>query len=230
MEEFLSHLKQLNILFIEDNQIMLQKTSNTLELFFSKVFMAQTVQEASEIYYENKIDFILSDIQLQDETIFNYLEKIRKSNYKIPIVLITSYYSNEYLFKASNLSIDGYIVKPLELDQLLHALTKAVKRNLPKDTIIELKDNASYNFFTKELKYKNKTISLGKKERELFHFLIQNKESYVPQDKIINHLWSFEDVTGSAVRNLINRIRSKLTNDIIITNKGQGWKIGLSDD
>lgn len=229
MEHYLPYLKKQNVLFIEDNAVMLEKTASTLQIFFAKVYCAQSVLEAFSFYHEKKVDFIISDIELHDETIFEFLVEVRRKNYTIPIVLISAYCENSYLLKASNLSVDGYVIKPIELNQLLETLTKAIKRNLPSEMLLHFKDGISYNLFSKELLYNNKVIILGKKELELFDLLVRNQDKYLSKDEIEEKLWPIDDVTDSAVRNLINRIRSKLFADIIITAKGRGWKIGLKN-
>ena len=226
MEQYLPYLKRLNILFIEDNPVMLEKTASTLKIFFDKVLCAQSVLEAFSLYHENRVDFILSDIQLHDETIFEFLEEVRLSNYSLPIVLLSSYYENSYLLKASNISVDGYVIKPIELNQLLQTLTKAIKRNLPSKMILHLSNGIAYNLFSKELLHNNQLIILGKKEQELFELLVYNKDRYISREEIMESLWPAEEITDSAVRNLINRIRAKLTQDIIVTAKGLGWKLG----
>lgn len=223
-------LKNLNILFIEDNEVMLESTKNTLELFFNRVYIAKTVDSAIEIYYEKNINFIITDLKLRDENALEFVSLVREKNYSIPIVILTSYSDREYLLKASNLSIDGYILKPFKINQFIEILSKSIERNIPSNILIELKCGVVFDYVKKEILKNCKIIHLGKRERELIELLINSKNIFLTKQDLISKLWPFENITDSALKSLINRIRKKICSEIILTSKGNGFKIGLKSD
>lgn len=225
MQENLLFLKDLSILFVEDDPIMLGQTHNTLNIFFKKVYTATNIQSAYSLYENNRPDIILSDIQLLDGTGLELVTTIRKKDYKTPIILLTSYSDNEYLFQAANLGIDGYIIKPLKLDNLLEAFFKALRREEKHTLIVKLTDDTHYDFSTKELLKNGSIIPLGAKEHQLLRLFIENSGKTLSKEDISYHLWPLEDVTDSALKNLLNRLRQKIGTDMIATIKGNGWRL-----
>ena len=75
-----------------------------------------------------KPDFILSDIRLQDESGLDLIKDIRAINYQIPIIVFTSFSNQEFLLEAANLGIDGYIIKPLELEEFFKVIFRSYNR------------------------------------------------------------------------------------------------------
>jgi DNA-binding response OmpR family regulator len=225
MQKNLLFLKDLSILFVEDDPIMLEQTHNTLNIFFKNVYTATNIQSAYSLYENNIPDIILSDIQLLDGTGLELVATIRKKDYKTPIILLTSFSNNEYLFQAVNLGIDGYIIKPLKLDNLLEAFFKALKREEKHNLVVKLADDIYYHFSTKDLLKIGSIIPLGAKEQQLLRLFVENSGKTLSKEEISYYLWPLEDVTDSALKNLLNRLRQKIGTDMISTIKGNGWRL-----
>jgi DNA-binding response OmpR family regulator len=223
MKQNITILKALTILFIEDDEVMLENTSSILEIFFKDVYTATNIDDAKELYESNKPDFILSDIKLKDENGLEFVKFVRKSDYTTPIVIISSYSNQEYLMEAANIGIDGYLIKPLQLNNITDTLLKATKRIPYIDAQITLSPNLKYDYFKKELTYDEKRVELGEKEHQLFEFFINNANKTLSKQEIVYHIWPLEEVTDSAFKNLISRLRAKIGQDVIHTVKGKGW-------
>ena len=120
--------KNLSVLFAEDDDIVRAQVTETLRIFFGKIFIAKDGEEAFEIFKLEKPDIILSDIKMPKIDGLQLIEKIREENQSIPIIILTSYSDQNTLFKAANSSIDGYILKPLELNNFLETFDKVIRR------------------------------------------------------------------------------------------------------
>lgn len=223
MKQNITILKELSILFIEDDEVMLENTSSILEIFFKNVYTATNIDDAKEIYLSKKPDFILSDIKLKDENGLEFVKYVRQNDYTIPIVIISSYSNQEYLMEAANIGIDGYLIKPLQLNNITDTLLKATKRIPYIDAKIILSPKLQYDYFKKELTYDANIVNLGERENQLFEFFIDNANKTLSKKEIIYHVWPLEDVTDSAFKNLISRLRAKIGQDVIHTVKGKGW-------
>lgn len=59
-------LKQLNILYVEDDELIKKELNDTLKLFFKDILLASDGEEAIELFNANQknIDLILSDINM----------------------------------------------------------------------------------------------------------------------------------------------------------------------
>ncbi len=73
-------LNHLNILYIEDEKNIRENITKTLNMLCSRVYSVENIQDALLILEENRIDIIISDINLPK---ISGIEFIKKSEKKI---------------------------------------------------------------------------------------------------------------------------------------------------
>ncbi len=119
----LNILKHFNILYLEDDKSLLTHTKDILDDFVKKIYAANTSQEALEILEKEKIDVIVSDILLENENGIDFLRELKKDkNLAIPTILTTAHTDTKYLLEAIKLKVENYIVKPINIKELLNTL------------------------------------------------------------------------------------------------------------
>ena len=227
-KEDIEKLQKLTILFVEDDINIRKSVSLSLEMLFKTVYQEQDGLGAYNTYSAKKPDFILTDISMPHKDGLELIEQIRKIDLKTPIIILSAYSSEEFLMKALNLQIDGYIIKPINLDKLLSSLGKSLQRietMSKKDSTINLIQNFSYNIETKELFCAKNLIPLGKKENYLMDLLASNISKTITKDEISSHVWKNEYMSDSALKNLISSLRKKISKDAIVNVTGMGWKL-----
>lgn len=224
----LNFFKRLTVLFAEDDDIMRNQVTETLKIFFGEIFITKNGVEAFEEFKLKKPDIILTDIRMPKMDGLQLIEKIREQNHSIPIIILTSYSDQNTLLKALNSSIDGYILKPLELNNFLETFDKVLRRKKSIRKFFSFCDGLIYNLLSDELYKNSEVISLGKKEKDLLRLFIDNYDLTLTKEQIIEHIWGYEEITDSALKNLLNRLRSKIGFDIILSIKGRGWRLDTS--
>lgn len=222
-------LKEKSVLFAEDDTITRTQMGEILEMLFAKVYVAEDGEEAYRIYEEELPDIIITDIKMPKKDGLNLIKRVRQNNYNIPIVLMTSFAEQELLLDAANLSIDGYLVKPVELEKLTFTVCRAVQRTHKNEGLIILGKKLFYNSATKELYYNGSVVSLGIKEQELLLLLINNRHKTITKDEIGKVLWPLDPICDSAIKNIVLRLRKKLGLDIIISVRGIGYRLDTRD-
>ncbi|WP_044418668.1 response regulator transcription factor [Halarcobacter anaerophilus] len=220
-------LKDKSVLFAEDDEIIKKNITDVLKMLFKEVYTVTNRQKAYELYEEESIDLVITDIKMPLMDGLDLTEKIRKKDYDIPIILLTNFTQQEILMQAVNLSIDGYITKPIELEDLISTIQKSMKRVVKNKGVIPLSKNIFYSITTQEVYQNNKLIQLGFKELQLLKLLIKNYKKTVTKDEISSVLWPLESVSDSSIKNLILRIRKKFDEDIITSVRGVGYRLQL---
>ncbi|MCW5909481.1 MAG: response regulator transcription factor [Cyclobacteriaceae bacterium] len=86
--------------------------------------LCQNVDEGIQAIKEHKPEVVFLDIQLQRETGFDLLTRIKDINFE---VIFTTAYS-EYAIKAFKFSAIDYLLKPIDIDELKMALGKVNKK------------------------------------------------------------------------------------------------------
>ena len=83
--QYIDILKNLTILYIEDEETIKENIKRTLLLFSNKIFDVKDIKSAKESLEDKKIDIIISDINLPDETGIELIKEIRKTDKTKPL-------------------------------------------------------------------------------------------------------------------------------------------------
>ncbi len=119
----------LNVLYVEDEYEIRENMVKVLEMLYSHVYVGSDGVEGVEIYHANSstIDLIIADITMPKMDGLEMIEKIRLDNPDVHVIIITAHNEPEYFIKAINIGIDNFIVKPIEMQQLMNVLSKSAK-------------------------------------------------------------------------------------------------------
>ncbi len=122
-ERNLNILSNFRILYLEDDKSLLTHTKDILDDFVEEVYAVNTSKEAIEIIKTEKVDVIISDILLENENGIDFLRSIKEENkINIPTILTTAHTDTKYLLDAIKLKVENYIVKPINIKELLNTL------------------------------------------------------------------------------------------------------------
>ncbi len=84
---------------------------------------------------EEKLIAVFSDIMMPEEDGIQLLEKIRSSEKyaQTPFTLVTAVSEKDYIIKAKELNVNGYVLKPVSHDKVLKKLSEFFPgRKFPK--------------------------------------------------------------------------------------------------
>ncbi len=118
----LNILNNFNILYLEDDKSLLIHTKDILDDFFKNVFAVQNCKDAMTIIENEKIDVIISDILLENENGIDFLRLLKSNDILIPSILTTAHTDTKYLLDAIKLKVENYIIKPINIKELLDSL------------------------------------------------------------------------------------------------------------
>ena len=115
----------MNILIVEDEQRATNLIKNILtksELSIEVIGEAKSIKTALKLINDLKPDLLLLDIELPDGTAFDLLNELGDFDQKI--IFITAF--EKYALKAIKMSALDYIMKPIDPDELVEAVERAV--------------------------------------------------------------------------------------------------------
>ncbi len=222
-------LKDLNILYIEDEENIRVNIIKTLKLLVSDIIDLPDTQKALEVLENKRIDLIICDINLPKQNGINFIKEIREFNQKIPVILLSASTDKEYLLEATRLKLVDYLVKPIDFNILQDALHKVADEILEDGKyILKFEDDVFYNFIEKKLYKINEEneINLTSKEIELLEYLIIHDQRVISQEEIKEIIWEDASLgTDSALKNLLSKLRKKVGKNSIKNISGFGYKI-----
>ena len=118
----LTILQNFNVLYLEDDENLLKHTKDILVDFVNNIYAVKTSMEAMEILLNKKIDVIICDILLKDENGIDFLKDIKNKNINTPTIFTTAHTDTQYLIDAIKLKVENYIIKPIDIKELLSSL------------------------------------------------------------------------------------------------------------
>jgi len=119
--------KDLTLLYVEDDLAVQSQFKVLIENLFDNVLVGSDGVEGLEIFKNNKetIDIVLTDIKMPHMNGIEMSKEIRKISPNIHIVVLTAFNDVEYFSEAIAIGVDGFIIKPILVQQLLSALYKS---------------------------------------------------------------------------------------------------------
>ncbi len=123
-------MTRMRVLVIEDNLMNMELITDILTANGHEVLQAATAPEALALLEETKPDLILMDIQLPGVSGLDLTKRLKADpgTSRIPIVAITSYAMKGDEERALEAGCDGYIPKPIDIEQFYHVVGNALKR------------------------------------------------------------------------------------------------------
>ena len=140
----ISILKNITILYAEDEKDLREVTHQILKGFTKKQYVAQNGQEGLELFkaHENEIDLIITDVNMPVMNGLDMVKEIKKININIPIIVATAFSNKEYLLEAIDIGIDKYVLKPIDIAKLLQVMSQSLiyheLKDLYTDTLTNL--------------------------------------------------------------------------------------------
>lgn len=224
-------LKNSTILYIEDEDEIRDSVSKTLKLICKEIIDVDSVEKAKTKYQEGGIDIIITDIELNGESGIEFAKYIRSIDKTTPMIIISAYTEKDYLLNAIKLQLVDYLVKPIDFDDILNTLKNSAKIILENGNfLLEFTNGTQYDILKNcIISSKGEKSTLTNLEKRLLKILIKNKNRTVPTEEIKFYVWEDEYPSESALKSLLNKIRSKIGKDSIENISGVGYNLKLKN-
>lgn len=216
-------LKNLTLLYAEDNKEARELNSKIFEFFFKNIIAVKDGLEALEIYDNQLVDLVILDISMPKLDGLSVARKIREIDSKIPILILTNLLEIAPLKEAVSLNLVDYLIKPISFEILKNSLLKSIQQMKMNNLLkIYIDDNIWYYMQNKVVLVNNRIITLSKKENILLELLCKNKGNLLENDYLENIIFQ-ENITNSSLKNLVYSLRKKLGTKNIQNSKELGY-------
>ena len=221
-------MNNVSLLYIEDDAQAQEHYSKGFSSLFKNIYLATDAEIGFDIYKKEQPDILLVDIELPGESGLSLIERIRREDQETIIIILSAFSQQEQLLKAIVLGLYGYLIKPVRNAELLSVLNEAImtaERN-NNDISIVLCDDIHWYSKNFILSVDEKEIPLSKHENALITLLYSHRNKIFTLDDIAYNVWEGEDEPSQqAIKNLINRLRKKVSTDFILNHYGVGYQL-----
>ncbi|MCL1828519.1 MAG: response regulator transcription factor [Oscillospiraceae bacterium] len=221
----------VNILVLEDDV----KLSRLICTYLNDSgFKAKGCLRANDAYdemYNTLYDLIISDIMMPEIDGFEFAETVRRVNKHIPILFMSAKDDLPSKQRGFRLGIDDYMVKPLELDELLLRVRALLRRaNIETDRRIKAGD-LELDADAMSAAVKGEEIAVTTREFNILYKLLSYPNKAFSRSQLMDEFWGIDsETTLRAVDVYVTKLRDKFsdcTGFRIVTVRGLGYKAVL---
>ena len=224
------------IFFVEDDLSLISGLSFALKKQGYEVDNARTINEAEDLWQDDKYDLAILDVSLPDGTGYQLCEKIRLTS-KIPIIFLTAADEETDIIMGLDMGADDYITKPFKLAVFLSKVNAIIRRSNDfnqKNTVLN-SNGISVNLLNGDVTKNGETLNLTSGEYKLLCLFMENPNIILSQEQILGKLWDSNNdfIDNSTLTVYIRRLRKKIeddssnpTNIVTIRRMGYKWNVG----
>lgn len=118
-------LKDLKVMYVEDNADTRAGIERFLKRRFGKVFLADSAEQGIELFHKFNPDIAIVDILLPGMGGLEMIQKLRETDTRCRFLITSSVTDIDTILKAVDLDIESYIVKPIDTEDFEEKLQKA---------------------------------------------------------------------------------------------------------
>lgn len=222
-----------HIFLVEDDKEIAKNLSFLLRTEGFHITQASTQKEAVEMLKRQHFDLALVDISLPDGNGFAVCTEIKQTQ-GIPVIFLTASGDEASVVTGLNMGADDYVTKPFRPRELVARIQAALRKSSHTSETFErnglLVDTASGI-----VKKDGKEIFLSALEYRLLLIFVNNPNSIITRDRLLDELWDAagEFVSNNTLTVYIKRLREKIEDDptdprMIQTVRGTGYRLGGS--
>lgn len=224
----------LHILVVEDNLDLRELLCSALNESGYRAIGAENGERALAVLSDTVVDLIVADIMMPKMDGFELTENLRDAKNFCPLLIVTAREDYDSLQKAFALGADDYMVKPINVKELLvrvKALLRRAKISAEKKIVV---GSTVLDFEGMTVRTGGKEVILPLKEFNLLFKLLSYPGKIFTRQQLMDEIWGMDSGTDDRTINThINRLRDKFENNpdfTIVTIRGLGYKAVKNDE
>lgn len=220
----------MRILLVEDEKKVADFVERGLKAERFAVDVSHNGRAGWEMANAYNYDLIILDLMLPEMSGSEILEKIRRNNSQVPILILTARDSTADKVKNFEMGADDYLTKPFAFAELLMRVKALLRRGpVNRSSVLRVGD-LEIDRLAQTVRRAGKKIELTAKEYSLLEYLATNPGRVFSRTMIIEHVWdqSFQGLTNIVdvyVRHLRAKVDDAYPVKLLRTVRGVGYSV-----
>lgn len=162
----------MKILIADDESIIRMGLKSMLQEMGHHVLTATNGREALQMARRHQPELAILDIKMPYTDGLQAAKTLSRTH-PLPILLLTAFSEAELINEATDLPIQGYLIKPIQPEELTAAIAVACKRFTEKQTLTEEKDRLEEALEARKVveKAKGKLMQAGLDEEQAYRVI-----------------------------------------------------------
>ncbi|MEJ5030295.1 response regulator transcription factor [Comamonas sp. MYb69] len=216
----------MKILLVEDN---LELAQSLAELLRQHAFVVDHVDRgdaADQLLSQSHYDLLLLDLNLPQLSGKALLRRLRERGDSLPVIVLTASDSLDQKVLCLEIGADDYLVKPVEVRELLARMQAIARRQMPGRENQVRCGNLQLDLRTRLFSVADEELALPPRERSVLEALMLQNGSALPKQRLMDVIYGMdEEASADAVDLYVHRLRKKLqaSDTTIMTLRGVGY-------
>jgi two-component system, OmpR family, response regulator MprA len=224
-----------HILIVDDDQHITGVLRRALAYEGYTVEVATRGDEALNKVIEHPPELIVLDLMLPGMDGLEVCRRLRASGNQVPILMLTAKDAIPDRVAGLDEGADDYLVKPMELEELLARVRALLRRRNPEQAEVLRFADVELDTGTRIARRGKREINLSTTEYELLALFMRRPRQVLTRDIIMERVWGYDFEGESNVLEVyVGYLRNKLEADgeprILHTIRGAGYVLREKPD
>ncbi len=217
----------MKLLTVEDEKQLADSLKKSFDAEGFETVVRYDGENGLEAISSQSFDLLLLDWRVPKVSGIEICKRVRESNQKVPIILLTALSDIKNKIEAFKYGADDYITKPFSFEEVLARINAVVRRSQSNISTIDF-DDYSLNLINHTLVTPSEEIKLPDMEFELLKYFLENKSEIISREKLCEDVWKLPftpstNVVDVTVKNIRKKLEDISERKYIKTVYGEGY-------
>lgn len=221
----------MRVLVVEDDKDLNRQLVSALS---DAGYAVDTASDGEEGYFlgdTEPYDIVILDIGLPKMDGISILEQWRRSDRKMPVIILTARDRWSDKVAGFDAGADDYVAKPFYMEEVLARL-RALLRRATGHASSELECGpVRVDTRSSRVTVNGRAIKLTSLEYRLLAYMMHHQGRVISRTELVEHLYDQDfDRDSNTIEVFVGRLRRKLGKDVIETVRGLGYRLAAAED
>jgi DNA-binding response OmpR family regulator len=172
-------------------------------------------------------DLLVLDLGLPTRDGLSVLEELRRGGNAVPVIILTARSEPNDTVLGLDRGADDYVTKPFRFEELMARIRARLRREGAPEASELAAGGVVLDLRTRLARVGGRDVELSAREFALAETFFRNPGQVLSREQLLSLVWGYDRDPGSNVVDVyVGYLRRKLGNDLILTARGMGYRLG----
>ncbi len=217
----------VRILLIEDDKVLGMAVRDQIAADGHSLDWVERLDEARAALNGAGFDLVLLDLMLPDGLGVPFLKALRQRGDVTPVIILTALDQLSDRLEGLNAGADDYMVKPFDLEELSARIGSVARRYSGNPNPLVTHGDIEVDLAARRITKGQREVSLTAREWAMFEAFLNRPGQLLSKAQLEDKLYEFgSEVESNTIEAHVSRLRKKLGQNVIKTERGMGYRLG----